>query len=222
MKKTINADIALSKANSNKNSPTDVTNNTLNGTIEYQNTSTVPTKNNISNYEENRKEETKYNSKMNKKMHNVEDKVNEEEIIESRSNKFKEEITKKDNVKSQYHINRSKDKFVEDPEENYRKRKEVIMIKIDENNNESENLAEMFKKKKLGLIEKLEKRKIEKETKVFQEKEKPSDEQVKSRTKFKKSLIKDENKKEITNTTKFKEPSEELLHRLSFGEKANV
>ena len=111
---------------------------------------------------------------------------------------------------------------MEDPEENYRKRKEVIMIKIDENNNESENLAEMFKKKKLGLIEKLEKRKIEKETKVFQEKEKPSDEQVKSRTKFKKSLIKDENKKEITNTTKFKEPSEELLHRLSFGEKANV
>ena len=222
VRKSINADIAFTKSSSFKNSQTEEKNNTLNATLEYNNISTNPTKN-LSIFEENKKDDIKYN--MNKRMQNVEEMIFEEDYIDSGSYKFKDKVdnlkNNNNNDNSQYNSHSSKEIYEIPRIEEDRKMKEVIMIKIDDDNkNESENLAEMFKKKKLGLIEKLEKRKFEKENK-FVEKEKVASETIKPRSKHKLASKKEETK-QISLTTKLKEPSQELLHRLSLGEKANV
>ena len=79
----------------------------------------------------------------------------------------------------------------------------------------------MFKKKKLGLIERLEKRKLEKENRPLEDKK----EEEKPKKIIKKTMKKVQSHKDLQQSTKsqvIKEPPQELLHRLAFGEKANV
>jgi len=210
----------------------------LNGTYECQNLSTYPTRNNLSTNEENRKEE--YTNKDMKEAVEYESEHNNEED-NYRHNNYEEKLNKS-NSSNYIHQNRLKNhKVIEHEEEDeeeedqreeqrdtqiQKKNKELILIKVDdenENENGTDNLAEMFKKRKLALMEKLEKRKLEKENKP--EKEEKKEEINNFQTRKKKVITKKESKKELVQSVKssvVKEPSQELLQRLSLGEKANV
>ena len=209
MKKMLNAEFNV---NSGKNSPKFLNNNTLNGTIEYQNISTNPTKN-LSILDENKKEDfNKYNNI--KIMDNVEELVYEEENnIDSKNNLSYEKFGKHRNVKE----NNNEENKISD------QNKELITIKIDEEyvNNDNTNLAEMFRKRKLEMIQKFEKRKLEKDIKI----ETINDHtEERSKTKVKKHEQNSKKQKEQEKTVKHSsvEPSPSLLHRLSLGEKAIV
>lgn len=111
--------------------------------------------------------------------------------------------------------------------------KEVIEIAVNEENvSGNTNLAEMFKKKKQGLIDRLEKRKVQESLKS-ESKEKPFMEDYDKKKKLnqlKNSSLKEESRevkeskevKEVKEIKEVKEPNPSLIQRLSNGEKASV
>ena len=207
----------------------------LNGNSECQNMSTYPTRNNVSSiHDENRREEytnretkevadyesERYTIDENSKHKNFHEKLDKS----SSSNNIKKQKLKR-KIKEEVEDTENQEKFENQREiKNDKKNKELILIKIDDaDEDETDNLAEMFKKKKLALMEKLEKRKQEKENKPEKEEKKEEIREIKIIKK--KKFTKKESKKELVQSIKsaaIKEPSQELLHRLSLGEKANV
>jgi len=211
----------------------------LNGTYECQNLSTYPTRNNLSTNDENRKEEytnkemkeaVEYESEHNNEEDNYRPNNYEEKLNKSSSSNYVQQnkLKKHRIIEHEEEVENDEEEVVvrEDKRETQiqKKNKELILIKVDEENeNETDNLAEMFKKRKLALMEKIEKRKLEKENKP--EKEEKREDTNNFQTRRKKVVTKKESKKELVQSVKssvVKEPSQELLQRLSLGEKANV
>jgi hypothetical protein len=110
------------------------------------------------------------------------------------------------------------------------KTKELIEIAANDNITGSVNLADMFKKKKQGLLERLEKRKLQEPTKT-ESKEKSvfmEDYDKKKKINHLKQSVQKEESKELKESSKeigketVKEPNPALLQRLSNGEKITV
>lgn len=209
-----------------------------NGTYESHNLSTLPTRNNLSTNYENKKEE--YTYKQTKEEEEEESDHNTEENI-YRHTAFEEKFSKSNNSNYNQQNKFKKHKSIEEDEEEQeievrdemrdkerqKINKELIVIKVDEENkNENDNLAEVFKKRKLALMEKIEKRKLEKEIKPEKDEIKEELNHIQTKKKKVEKVVKKiESKKELVQSVKssiIKEPSQDLLQRLSHGEKANV
>jgi len=181
-------------------------------------------------------------------MDNVEELVYEEENIDSKNNIVKEYVKPNSNARTPTNNTRTPNNNTRTPNNNTRTpvksseeeddnnneeeeeeeedsndviaSKEVITINVGNGNNSNVNLAEMFKKRKTGLIEKLEKRKQEKDMKVPESKEKKV--KVPKKKSKKVPMKKEESKESTLAHSTIKEPCPDLLNRLSLGEKANM
>jgi len=143
------------------------------------------------------------------------------DIQEDDEQVVQEEEGNEEDYQENEHEEENYDEQEHEEEDQANNNKAPLLINIGDDNKGEGSLAEFFRLKKLGMVEKLKKRKEDRELKVNEVKEKP-EKAAKPNRKKTKSIIKKEESKESTIAHSIREPSPELLHRLSLGERASL